>query len=256
MMVDSLIQLFADPGVSPSLVYDAQTGGNQAIVSFAKTIKIPYASPTIGIHLFASSERRSQSLMQILGVSKQEADNLLGIQYGSKGVLAIQHFPTQTIWARLDEPAFGSGSPGWSPGKIIAHEIFHLWQHQLVKEQWHQQLDPAWLQEGSAEYFAFSVGIAANLFTDGQVTQYCNWAIGENGAQLPRLEEMERYDDFDRTNNRLNGAVYCMLYIYFKKLLRDNPSGIKTYYQLRSQGILWREAFEKSFGTGPELDLS
>jgi hypothetical protein len=255
-MVDSIIQIVADPGVSPTLVYDAQTGGTQAVVFLAKTIKIPYACPTIRIHLFASSERRSQSLMRILGVSKQEADDWLGIRYGSKGVIAIQHFPTQTIWARLDEPAFGSGSPGWSPGKIIAHEIFHLWQHQLLQEQWQEQLDPAWLQEGSAEYFAFSVGIAGNLFTDGQVTEYCNWAIGENGALLPRLEEMQRYDDFDRANNRLNGAVYCMLYNYFKKLHRDNPSGIKTYYQLRQQGIFWREAFEKSFGSEPKLDLS
>jgi hypothetical protein len=136
--------------------------------------------------------------------------------------------------------------------KILAHELFHLVQQQLMNkpDNWGttpstqiRPSGPVWLTEGAAETIAYRVAAARGLFDLGQV-------YGSLVAQAPSwttpLNGFETY-----AGSGAVGTSWNTMWFAASRLLDTTPKGLGAavdYWQAIAAGTPWPEAFQKAFG--------
>jgi hypothetical protein len=135
--------------------------------------------------------------------------------------------------------------------KIIAHELFHVFQYQLDKVSVNGGDDshvppggPVWLLEGSAETVGYRVAADRRLVASS--------AAGEisRAKQISTpLSSLERYADVQIPN------VYSLFHVAVDHLVSITPAGVPaltTYFNAIGGGMAWQDAFRAAFGVSVE----
>jgi hypothetical protein len=159
---------------------------------------------------------------------------------GDEAVLVVALSPT---WQRADAA---------SRQEILAHELFHLVQEQLMgrPDNWAQTSagqirpsGPVWLTEGTAEVVGYQVAAARGLF--------------DLPSQLAALREEARYwatplSRFETYAGSTSiGTAYHTMWFAANRLIEQAPRGLASalrYWSSIGAGASWRDAFAKAFG--------
>jgi hypothetical protein len=146
-------------------------------------------------------------------------------------------------------------APSWRYGpalnqKIIAHELFHVFQWQLDKVSVNSGDDshvppsgPVWLAEGSAEMVGYRVAVDRRLFPS-----YANELTGqirEAKTISTPLSSLEKRADVQIPN------VYTVFHVAVDHLVSITPAGLPaltTYLDAIGAGMAWQDAFRAAFG--------
>jgi hypothetical protein len=152
-------------------------------------------------------------------------------------------------WASL---SWTSGAP--QNQKIIAHELFHVFQYQLDKLfAAHESSSrvylsgPVWLLEGSAEMVGYRVAVDRRLFPS-----YASVLAGQisRAKQIGTpLSSLETYDEAQIPN------VYGLFSVAVDHLVTVAPGGLLAltgYYNALGAGMVWQDAFRAAFGMSIE----
>jgi len=150
-------------------------------------------------------------------------------------------------------------SPSWRGGasfnqKIIAHEIFHVFQNQLDKladvpesPSRVSHSGPIWLLEGSAEMVGYRVAVDRRLFPS-----YASVLADQiNGAKQigTSLSSLETLSETQIPN------VYALFHVAVSHLVTVAPRGLlalTVYYSALGAGMVWQNAFRAAFGMSVE----
>jgi hypothetical protein len=146
-------------------------------------------------------------------------------------------------------------SPGWGFGagenqKIIAHELFHVFQYQLDKlvnngatpSNQVRASGPVWLDEGAPELVGYHVSSDRGLTTYGTVL--ANQIVRTKQISAA-LSSLQTYDD-----QNIPG-VYSLFHVAADHLVTITPAGLaalSTYYNAIGNGVAWPDAFAGAFG--------
>ncbi|MBI3549273.1 MAG: hypothetical protein HY078_09555 [Elusimicrobia bacterium] len=247
----SAIEIVAGEGVEPAFARQAEAGA-KAWQRIAQGLPALPDAPPIRIYLFATGEKKLEAAQRMFGLTREEVDRSWGVKMGGKLPLANADPIHQAILIRLDHPGYQTPAPGFSLGKIAAHELTHLWQSRLKREE-PGSGDPAWLVEGAAEFLGVRSAIAAGLFDRAQYDAYCAASMRHNAVAALSLDDMTTEPALGDAGAKTSGAVWCVLTRYFEALGRRKPNGLSAYYRSRRNGTPWPEAFEKAFGVRPNL---
>ncbi|MGZ4419234.1 MAG: hypothetical protein ACXVRV_13820 [Gaiellaceae bacterium] len=148
-------------------------------------------------------------------------------------------------------------STSWQAGagesqKIIAHELFHVFQNQLDKLGPRNDVTPSnqlrasgpeWLDEGAPEMIGYHVA------SDRGLTSYPGVLarqIGISKQVSQPLSAMQTYDEFNAIPN-----PYSFAHVAADHLVGLTPGGISaltTYYSALGSGTDWPAAFQSAFG--------
>jgi hypothetical protein len=144
-------------------------------------------------------------------------------------------------------------SPSWTYGasanqKIIAHEIFHIFQDQLDRlssepssQVWRS--GPVWLHEGAAEMVGYRVAADRRLFPS-----YASVLVSQIGVakQISTpLSSLQTYNEAQIPN------VYSLFHVAVDHLVNVAPGGLSAltaYYNALGSGMSWPQAFRAAFG--------
>lgn len=152
-------------------------------------------------------------------------------------------------------------NPDWSKRKIMAHEVFHVFQYHidgLVKDG-ETPLDrvrlagPVWLQEGAAEFIAFKAIDQLKLKTFADSVKDARTRAAKVTHPLPYFQTVTSYMNVDWPGE--SGDAYMLFMLATDRLLSQAPEGLKSlthYYRLLGDGVLWPEAFKQAFGLSVE----
>ncbi len=172
---------------------------------------------------------------------------------------------TSLRWASGNTTAVGStggmflywASTSWQAGagdsqKIIAHELFHVFQNQLDNLGARNDVTPSnelrasgpeWLDEGAAEMIGYRVA------SDRGLTAYPGVLARQIGiakqASQP-LSAVQTYDEFNAVPN-----PYSLAHVAADHLVALAPGGVSaltTYYNALGNGADWPAAFQSAFG--------
>jgi hypothetical protein len=172
---------------------------------------------------------------------------------------------TTARWASGGTTALGStggvflywASPSWQAGagesqKIIAHELFHVFERQLDKLGARNDVTPSnqvrasgpvWLDEGAAEMTGYRVS------SDRGLTSYPTVLARQIGSakQVSQpLSAMQTYDQFNAISN-----PYSFGHVAAEHLVGLAPGGVSaltTFYNAVGSGTPWPAAFQSAFG--------
>lgn len=146
-------------------------------------------------------------------------------------------------------------APSWRYGssenqKIIAHELFHVFQWQLDKVSVTDGSDsqvprsgPVWLAEGSAEMIGYRVAVDRRLFP-GYASVLAGQINRAKQISTP-LSSLERRDQVQIPN------VYTLFHVAADHLVNITPAGVPaltTYLNGIGAGMAWQDAFRAAFG--------
>jgi hypothetical protein len=168
-------------------------------------------------------------------------------------------------WASGGTTALGStggiflywAHPSWQAGagesqKIIAHELFHVFQVQLDKLGARNEVTPSsqvrasgpvWLEEGAAEMIGYHVA------SDRGLTSYPSVLasqIARSKQVTQPLSALQTYDEFNVVPN-----PYSFGHVAADHLVGVAPGGVPaltTYYNALGSGTAWPTAFQSAFG--------
>lgn len=146
-------------------------------------------------------------------------------------------------------------NPNWGFGagenqKIIAHELFHVFQYQLDKlvhngETPSNQVrasGPVWLDEGAPEMVGYHVSSDRGLTT--YKTVLASQIARAKQISAP-LNSLQTYDD-----QNIPG-VYSLFHVAADHLISVAPGGLPAlagYYRAIGNGLAWPDAFTAAFG--------
>lgn len=132
-----------------------------------------------------------------------------------------------------------SGNPGIARS-VIAHEHYHVFQHQLgcLPSPWHKQYE--WLIEGSASYVGWQTAIASGDLDRAWVMMLLTRM--RTSARLSPLASYERGIDGD--------AAYSLAYQAVQQLVSRTGSlaSMTDFCERVGHGEPWHDAFARSFG--------
>jgi hypothetical protein len=148
--------------------------------------------------------------------------------------------------------------PSWQAGpgetqKIIAHELFHVFERQLDKLGSQDEVTPSsqvrasgpvWLDEGAAEMIGYHVS------SDRGLTSYPVVLAGQitRARQVGQpLGATQTYDQFT------SPYAYSFGHVAADHLVGLAPGGVAalaTYYNAVGSGVAWPAAFQTAFGIG------
>ena len=149
-------------------------------------------------------------------------------------------------------------NPFESLKEAIAHEYFHVLQHQLAPRYQTSEVKPYWLVEGLAQYadYAYSQSrLGRRPFLD-RYSPYRDLAdaIHLNGVMTP--ETLEWLADL---GNFRNGCDIHPIYVYAMAFAgadllvgQAEEDSYARYWQLLQDRPTWQQAFEEAFGLGIE----
>ena len=130
--------------------------------------------------------------------------------------------------------------------KILAHELFHLYQEEFsgfsLGSEDHEvpEAGPRWTTEGTAEYLAYRAMDAGGVL-DYQTER--NSTVVRHGVDKP-LSEMETLAGY-RT---ARGNIYAYFLLAAELLASSTgQSSLIHYYMLQQPGTTWQEAFKIAF---------
>ena len=136
--------------------------------------------------------------------------------------------------------------------KIIAHELFHVFQNQLDKLGARNEVTPSnqvrasgpeWLDEGAPEMIGYRVAADRSLKSYPSVlaTQ-----IAHSRQVTQPLSAVQTYDEFNVVPN-----AYSFGHVAADHLVGLAPGGVSaltTYYNALGSGAAWPAAFQSAFG--------
>ncbi|HUO75226.1 MAG TPA: hypothetical protein VMU39_30990 [Solirubrobacteraceae bacterium] len=148
-------------------------------------------------------------------------------------------------------------SPSWQAGagetqKIIAHELFHVFQNQLDKLGARNQVTPSnhvrasgpvWLDEGAAEMIGYHVASDRGLLS--YPTMLAKQIASAKQVGQP-LSAVQTYDQFNAIPN-----PYSFGHVAADHLVGVAPGGLPAltaYYNALGNGTDWPAAFQSAFG--------
>ena len=133
--------------------------------------------------------------------------------------------------------------------KVIAHELFHTYQHTLSSLPVGGPPDrvptsgPRWLSEGSAEFLAFQALSEGGIFPYDTARQRI-FMDSVKSVDRP-LKDMETWAGFSATG----GRSYRFTPLAIELLAAHaGRSALIDYYTLLRPGSTWQEAFQTAFG--------
>ncbi len=146
--------------------------------------------------------------------------------------------------------------PSWQAGagetqKIIAHELFHVFERQLDKLGARDEVTPSnqvrasgpvWLDEGAAEMIGYHVS------SDRGLTSYPSvlaTQINRSKQVSQSLSATQTYDDFNIPYS------YSFAHVAADHLVGLAPGGLSAltaYYNALGNGTDWASAFQSAFG--------
>jgi hypothetical protein len=132
---------------------------------------------------------------------------------------------------------------------VIAHEHYHVWQHQLgcLSPPWNKQYD--WLIEGAASYVGWETAISSGHLSRTWVDTLLQ-DMRRSNPQLGTLKSYERGVAGD--------ASYSLAYQAMQQLIQKTGSlsSFNDFCTRVGQGESWQRAFEQTFGMTPETFYS
>jgi hypothetical protein len=129
---------------------------------------------------------------------------------------------------------------------LIAHELFHVLQNELIGRRSANCCDPArigsigptWLTEGSANYFE-------RIITGRDMNGYLRFArqqVGNLGGN--QLNVLETRNGMDSISESYDIGAYGVSQL----IKRAGASAVFSYFQALGRGQRWERAFEGAFG--------
>jgi hypothetical protein len=151
-------------------------------------------------------------------------------------------------------------NPNWRYGagenqKILAHELFHVFQYQLDKlanngstpSSQVRASGPVWLDEGAPEMVGYRVAADRRLFPS-----YASVLTGQisRAKQINTpLSSLQTRDEAQIPN------VYSLFHVAVDHLVSITPAGfpsLTTYLNMLGAGMAWQDAFRTAFGMSVE----
>jgi hypothetical protein len=136
--------------------------------------------------------------------------------------------------------------------KIIAHELFHVFQNQLDKLGARNEVTPSnqvrasgpeWLDEGAPEMIGYLVASDRSLKSYPSVLAS---QIARSKQVTQPLSAVQTYDEFNVVPN-----AYSFGHVAADHLVGLAPGGVSaltTYYNALGSGTAWPAAFQSAFG--------
>lgn len=139
----------------------------------------------------------------------------------------------------------------------IAHEYFHVLQHQMAGKSYGSSL--YWLVEGTAVLASFNYagGLGAFAPYEEIAWQRIQWDegtplegmdIGEDLAFVESRANWFSYCERDDNQIRYGYAIAFLASYYLAEEVAKSVDSYVTYWQLHGQGMAHSEAFEEAFG--------
>ena len=157
--------------------------------------------------------------------------------------------------------SIGSEVTGLSLDRVLAHEYFHVLQHNFAKSPY----PPQWLTEGTATYAAALYQITVGARTGEEIRQDWWQAAGRVPEALSELEI-----DFYGAGERYHLAALATDWLVAHALGEGSTDSAATsqnllplqeqaqnesfieYYRLLPSSQVWEDAFERAFGISPD----
>jgi hypothetical protein len=147
--------------------------------------------------------------------------------------------------------------PSWQAGagesqKIIAHELFHVFQNQLDKLGARNEVTPSnqvrasgpeWLDEGAPEMIGYHVA------SDRGLTSYPSVLADQIARSKQISQPLSAVQTYDEFNNVAN--PYSFGHVAADHLVGLAPGGMSAltaYYNALGSGVAWPAAFQSAFG--------
>ena len=146
-----------------------------------------------------------------------------------------------------------ANAPRESQMRVVAHELYHTWQHGLSGLSQGSGLDdvppggPRWLTEGIAEFSAYramsDIGV---LSYEAERNSKEPWGFVRDGKYVDKpLSQMETWN----VVKAARGNTYSYFLLAAELLAsRAGEKALIHYYTLTQPGTTWQQAFEAAFG--------
>src|SRR6478609_6195753 len=136
-------------------------------------------------------------------------------------------------------------APPFSRIGTVIHEYVHVYQHNTLKDG--TTLVPAWMIEGTAEYFSTDALIGHGLVSREDADLYNSWSL----SQAPELKNLDDYESIQAYKQE-SASVYALSYFGMQLLARDHGlQSIADFFTFAGEGDAWEDAFSSAFGVDP-----
>ena len=136
--------------------------------------------------------------------------------------------------------------------EIMLHEIFHIAQNQLTgffdisdEETGRALQGPAWLAEGSAEFFAVSSSL--------EPLDIADYFKGQRAVLGRPTRTLGAYEMRDTRQNDLKRLYPQGLYAAYILAREHGDTTLVEFYDLIGRGTPWKAAFEQAFNQSVEV---
>ena len=215
--------------VRPEYVEDVIEGVH-GMHEYAGSLGMPEMEAQVTIHLYHNQDKLIAAYAIVTG---REAE---WVARGSNAVAGAGRFFVDTLrWEERKTRPEGRK-------KISAHELFHVFQHEL---SWGHR-GPTWMTEGTAEFLAFKAMDAAGVFDYERERDSTNrWGFVERGKNVAEpLKDME-------TSHK--GVDYTYFLLAAELLAHHaGESTLINYFASIQLGTTWQQAFQTTFGMAVE----
>jgi hypothetical protein len=136
-------------------------------------------------------------------------------------------------------------APPFSRIGTVIHEYVHVYQHNALKDG--TTLVPAWMIEGTAEYFSTDALIGHGLVSRGDADLYNLWAL----SQTPELGNLDEYESIQAYQQE-SASVYALSFFGMQYLANEHGlQSIADFFARAGEGYTWEDAFSSAFGVEP-----
>lgn len=139
--------------------------------------------------------------------------------------------------------------------RMIAHELFHVLQYELVGPRARNCCEPnnripvvgpIWLMEGSAQYVMFRF---EHYATGASVTGAINWASTERWNLKGTLADLETRDQMNQHSQGYGAGMSAV----YRLTQKGGLSSLADYWRAIGKGESWEKALESAFGWTKEV---
>jgi Protein of unknown function (DUF1570) len=136
-------------------------------------------------------------------------------------------------------------APPFSRISTVIHEYMHVYQYNQLEHG--TTFVPAWMMEGTAEYFSTDALIGHGLVNRADADLYNFWAL----SQTPGLGNLDEYESIQAYQQE-SASLYALSYFGMQYLAREHgPQSIADFFALAGEGDAWEDAFSSAFGIDP-----
>ena len=136
-------------------------------------------------------------------------------------------------------------APPFSRIGTVIHEYIHVYQHNELEHG--TAFVPAWMIEGTAEYFSTDALIGHGLVDRADADLYNLWAL----SQTPALGNLDEYESIQAYQQE-SASVYALSFLGMQYLAREGGlQSIADFFALVGEGDAWEDAFSSAFGVDP-----